>query len=309
MKTKINKYLVAIAGPTAVGKTQVAIDLAKQFQTAILSADSRQFYREMEVGTAKPTQQQQRLVKHHFIDHLSILDPYDAGQFERDALAQLTDLFEHQDVVFLVGGSGLYLRAVLNGFDAFPEIPASVREEWTGKFQEHGIEFLAASLAKLDPEYFRRVDRANPARLIRALGVITYTGRKFSAFLQQESQPRPFIGIRICLELPREELYTRINQRVDQMIDAGLVDEVKSLVQYKDLAPLQTVGYRELFQHFAGELSLEQAIEKIKQHTRNYAKRQITWFRNQGSWEYFSPTELTSILGYIRQQIQNLESP
>jgi tRNA dimethylallyltransferase len=294
-----NKYLVVIAGPTAVGKTALSIELAKHYGTVILSADSRQFYKEMTIGTAKPSKEQLAAVKHYFIDTKNITELYGAGHFEKDALATLNDLFREQDIVFLVGGSGLYIDAVLNGVDDFIEVPLEIREELNKKYEANGLEWLQNEVKELDETYFNSVDTHNPQRLIRALEVCLHTGKPYSSFLNQPKAERNFTAIKILINTDREKLYSQINTRVDDMIANGLLEEVKELADQKHLNALKTVGYKELYAYLDASYNLNTAIDKIKQHTRNYAKRQLTWFKNQDNFEAFEPTDFEKIKGYV----------
>jgi tRNA dimethylallyltransferase len=273
------KTLIVIAGPTAVGKTAAAIQLANYYNTVIVSADSRQFYREMSIGTAKPTDEELAAAKHYFVNSLSITENYTAGDYEKQSLELLTDLFKVHNVVVLVGGSGLFIKAVCEGFDEFPDSKPGVRDKLNKEFAEHGICFLQEKLKAVDPQYFQQVDLNNPQRVIRALEVFESTGIPFSSYRKSTSNDRPFRCIKIGLNLPREVLYQRINHRVDLMINDGLVDEVKALLPYRHLNALSTVGYSELFDYFDGKTDLGMAISLIKQNTRRYAKRQLTWFK------------------------------
>jgi tRNA dimethylallyltransferase len=300
------KFLIVIGGPTGSGKTDLAIRLARHFDTEILSADSRQFYREMSIGTAKPDAEQLAQVKHHFINSLSIHQAYSAGDFERDALHALRGLFEKKEIAILTGGSGLFLKALCEGLDDFPEVPLAIREALEERLEKEGIEALQVMLAESDPEYFQEVDRNNPRRLIRALSVIHATGRTYTSFRVKRSTPRPFVPIYLELTWRREVLYQRINQRVDQMLEKGLLREAHTLIPWKNLPALKTVGYQELFPYFEGNCSLEDAIEQIRQHSRNYAKRQLTWSRRDGYWKHFSPDEWDLILQYIYFSTQQL---
>ncbi|MDX1478361.1 MAG: tRNA (adenosine(37)-N6)-dimethylallyltransferase MiaA [Saprospiraceae bacterium] len=302
MPSKSNKYVVAVAGPTAVGKTGIAIALAEHFDTVVLSADSRQMYRQMSIGTAKPTAEELARATHYFVDSLDITDRYSAGIWAREALALLDDLFQQHDLVIVTGGSGLYLRALLDGFDEMPDVPESYRTYWEETLETSGLAVLQTALQHRDPAYYAEVDHHNPHRLIRALTVIDYTGQPFSSFRREQQASRPFGAIRIFCNRPRDELYDRINRRVDAMIARGLVREAESLVRYQELQALQTVGYTEIFAYLAGKWDLETAIEKIKQHTRNYAKRQVTWFSNQGVWREFNPPEWQEIAEYITRK-------
>lgn len=294
-----NKYLVVIAGPTAVGKTALAIELAKHYQTVVLSADSRQFYKELSIGTAKPTEEQLSEVPHFFINTKNIEELYGAGHFEKDVLKLLDEKFKDHSLVFMVGGSGLYIDAVLNGVDDFAEVPVEVREGLNKKFAENGIGWLQEELKKRDPDYYQSVDKNNPQRLIRALEVIEHTGLPYSGFLNKKENDRPFTAIKILVNLDRPELYQRINDRVDDMMKQGLLNEVKQFSDRKHLNALKTVGYKELYSFLEGDITLEAAVDKIKQHTRNYAKRQITWFKNKDEFEEFSPKDFAKISAYI----------
>lgn len=293
------KYLVVIAGPTAVGKTDVAIELAKACQTEIISADSRQFYQEMCIGTAKPDQKQLREVKHHFVGQLSIHDYYNVSMYENEVLELLKVLFEKHNLVFLVGGSGLYIDAVCNGIDNFPDPKPELRSFLKGIHQDEGIEKLQEMLLHLDPEYYATVDNKNPNRLLRALEVCNTTGKKFSELRLKSTKNRDFEIIKIGLNLPRPELFSRIGLRVDQMIEKGLVDEVKSLLQYRHLNALNTVGYKEIFDFLDLKISLAQATENIKTNTRRYAKRQLTWFNRTEAYKWFAPSQINEITNYL----------
>jgi tRNA dimethylallyltransferase len=273
-----NKTLVVIAGPTASGKTAAAIELAKKYNTVILSADSRQFYREMSIGTAKPTEKELGAVKHYFVNSLSITETFTAGDFEKQALALLDELFKVHDVVLLVGGSGLFIRAVCEGFDEVPTADTVIRDKLNLEFSEKGIANLQEKLKIADPEYYRTVDIDNPQRVIRALEVFESTGKPISFYHKSGANKRPFRIIKFGLYLPREKLYQRINQRVDDMVKQGLVEEVRSLLPYRHLNALNTVGYSELFDYFDGKTDLDKAIGSIKQNTRRFGKRQMTWF-------------------------------
>lgn len=293
------KYLVVIAGPTGVGKTALAIELAKHYHSAILSADSRQFYRDLNIGTAKPTEQQLEEITHYFINTKNSDELYGAGHFEKDALKTLETLFQDHRVVFMVGGSGLYIDAVLNGVDDFTEIPGEVRENLNLQFREKGLNWLQDEVKSRDKSYFESVDANNPQRLIRALEVMEYTGLPYSGFLRKKQTVRSFNAIKILINLERTELYSRINARVDQMMQLGLLEEVKQLVTKRHLNALKTVGYKELYEYLDGDTNLETAVSNIKQHTRNYAKRQITWFKNRDEFREFAPSDPEKIIAYI----------
>lgn len=296
----MRKKLLVIGGATATGKTALAIRLAQQFDTAILSADSRQFYREMNIGTAKPDAEELAAAPHHFIDFLSVTQDYSVGDFERDALHCLEGIFQEKDLAILVGGSGLYLKAVCEGMDKFPPVSPETRQIVETGEREGGLAWLQEQLQLLDPVQYERVDRQNPARMRRALEVCLETGRPYSSFLQQQSsQPRPFDPIYLLLDMPRELLYQRIEARVDRMIAAGLEAEARALRPYRDRPPLRTVGYEEFFEYFDGKMDFETTVDKIKQHSRNYAKRQVTWFSKYGKWQIFSPAEEEKILDFV----------
>jgi len=272
--------LIAISGPTAVGKTSFAVALAKRLSCPILSSDARQFYKEMCIGTAVPTPEEQQGIPHYFIQHISINIPYTAGDFEKAAIVLLNDLFKKYNEVILVGGSNLYTDAVLNGLGDFPDVSNQIKQHWQHIFDSKGIAFLQAELKRLDPRYYAIVDLQNHVRLLRALCVCSVSGKPYSSFLEQPKKERAFEAVTIELTMPRDQLYHRINQRVDDMVANGLVEEVRSLLPSKDLNALQTVGYRELFPYFEGEQKVEECIENIKMNTRRFAKRQLTWLRN-----------------------------
>ena len=273
------KNLIIIAGPTAIGKTNLAIKIALHFQTEVISADSRQFYKEMEIGTAKPSKAELAQVKHHFIDSHSINQPFSVGDYEEQAIGLIDKLFEKYDDLVLVGGSGLFIKAITDGFDNFPKASPEIREELNKVYHTEGISLLQKQLSVLDPAYFNEVDINNPQRVIRALEVCISTGQPFSSFRKSTLKHRNFNSIKIGLNIDREKLYKQINFRVDQMAEQGLVEEVRQLLPSRHLNALNTVGYSELFEYFDGVLSLDEAIESIKQNTRRFAKRQLTWFR------------------------------
>jgi tRNA dimethylallyltransferase len=301
------KYLIVIGGATASGKTALAIQLAQHFGTEILSADSRQFYREMSIGTAKPTAAELALVKHHFINNLSIEDDYSVGEFEEQALVVLDNIFQEKNVAIMVGGTGLYIRAVCEGLDDFPEVPLSIRAHFEDIFEKEGILTLQEMLQAVDNEYFTQVDIHNAPRLIRALSVWKVSGKPFSSFRKGGKTERNFEPIYLNLDVPRDVLYTRINKRVDSMITEGLISEAQNLIAFKAKNALMTVGYSELFEHFEGRMTLAEAIDKIKQHTRNYAKRQMTWFRKDSHWERFSPNNFDDIIVFLHKIILSKE--
>jgi len=277
--TMNEKNLIYVAGPTAVGKTKLSIALAKAFKTEIISCDSRQFYKEMAIGTAVPTAAEQDGVTNHFLQHKSVKDLYTVGDYEKEALALVNTLFKKHDTLILVGGSGMYADALLFGLDDFPPIPAEVREQLNLFRKTHGIESLQALLREKDPDYYRKVDRNNPQRLIRALEVCIASDKPYSSFLDREKKPRHFISKMLILHCPRKILYENINQRVDEMMAAALEEEVKKNMDLREYSPMKTIGYKELMDYFDGNISRERAVELIKRNTRRYAKRQITWFK------------------------------
>ncbi|MBI4931442.1 MAG: tRNA dimethylallyltransferase [Bacteroidetes bacterium] len=360
------KKLIVILGPTAVGKTALAIEVAKALGTEIISADSRQFFREMNIGTAKPSAEELKQVKHHFINSLSVTDDYNVGMFERDALQVLEKILApphpsplgrekviqvlpqwgrsacpnrsiggggkgfrrgqriQEGVAVMVGGSGLYINAVLNGFDPVPQADKELRANLTALYKEYGIEELQQQLKRLDPEHYRKVDIKNPHRLIRAIEVCLITGKPYSEFRKKDSSPNGggraddsispdrsvregalFTPIKIGLELGREELYARINARVDKMMSDGLVEEVKKLKAHRHRNSLHTVGYKEVFDFFEGKQDLSRTVELIKQNTRNYAKRQMTWFRKDKEIKWFSPHDSKAVIEFVKKELES----
>jgi len=301
------KKLITIIGPTAIGKTALSIQLANHFNCEIISCDSRQFFREMEIGTAVPSKEELASAKHHFIQNKSIFENYSVGDFEREAIAKLDELFETNDYAILVGGSGLYVDAILKGLDTFPEIDSSVRSEIISNYEQFGIEYLQRKLQELDKHYFDKISEENPQtlknpqRLMRFIEVCIGSGKPYSSFLNQNSAIRNFTPIIIGLEAERQEMYDRINLRVDLMMQDGLLEEAKNLYPNKTLNALQTVGYRELFSYFDGDFTLDFAVEEIKKNTRRFAKRQLTWFKRTGSAKWFVyKTDLSKIIGHIK---------
>jgi len=281
-----NKKLIVIAGPTAVGKTSYAIDLAIKHNTEILSTDSRQFYREMKIGTAAPTKEELAAAKHHFIGNLSIHDYYNVSLFEQEALVLINELFKTKDTVIAVGGSGLYIDALCYGIDDLPDANKDTRNDIIEKYNKLGISYLQEEVKRLDPEFFNIVDTKNHKRLQRALEVIYATGKTYTSQRTQQRKERPFTIEKYVLNMPREILYERINRRVDIMVNDGLEAEAKSLYKYKELNALNTVGYKEFFEFFDGKISREQAIIDIKTHSRRYAKRQVTWLKRYDDFEW-----------------------
>ncbi|MFD2937278.1 tRNA (adenosine(37)-N6)-dimethylallyltransferase MiaA [Spirosoma flavum] len=290
------KTLLVIAGPTAVGKTALCVRLAKTLKTDVVSADSRQLYRELSIGTAKPTPDEMDGVQHYFIDSHSILNPVNAGQYERECLTILNTLFQEKDVVILSGGTGLYINAVCFGLDYMPLVDPSLREQLFARFQQEGLDVLQNELRELDPVYAQTADLQNPIRVTRALEVCLATGQPYSSFRRRQIVERPFQSVLIALERPREELYARIDERMDNMLAAGLINEVSSLLPYRDLAALQTVGYQEIFPYLDGIYDYDEMVRLLKRNSRRYAKRQLTWFRNQGKYRWFGPEQGKEIL-------------
>ncbi|MAM29126.1 MAG: tRNA (adenosine(37)-N6)-dimethylallyltransferase MiaA [Flavobacteriaceae bacterium] len=303
---KNKPLLVCIVGPTAIGKTAMGIAIANCFSTEIISADSRQFFAEMAIGTAVPSPEELAAAPHHFIQNRSIFDPYSVGDFERDALKKLDELFQLHPVVVMVGGSGLYVDAVVNGLDAFPKVDPAIRAKLNTELEKEGLKKLQEELQLADPTYYAKADVQNPHRVIRALEIVRQTGNPFSSYLNKGGETRNFNTLYIGLSAERKLVYDRINQRVDQMIARGLVEEAKSLYKHKDLNALQTVGYKELFQHFDGAVSLETAISEIKKNTRRFAKRQGTWFRKNEQIHWFEyDTAPSEICDFIKRKNAN----
>ena len=299
----MDKFLITIVGPTAIGKTSLSITLAQHFNCDIISCDSRQFFKEMTIGTAVPSFLELAAAKHHFIQNKSIFENYTVGDFEKEAIAKLDELFLTNDYVVMVGGSGLYVDSVLKGFDDFPEIKNSVREEVKMNYGKLGIDYLQTELKQRDPNYFSVVAKENPQRMMRALEVCIGSGKSYSSFLNQKKNIRNFTPILIGLEAERSVIYNRINQRVKIMMNEGLLAEAKDLLLHKDLNALQTVGYRELFSYFEDEISLEFAIEEIKKNTRRFAKRQLTWFKRNEETKWFDYLiDSKEIVNYIMKK-------
>lgn len=306
MKTN---YLINIVGPTAIGKTSLAIQLANKFNTEIISADSRQFYKEMSIGTAVPSAEELQAAKHHFIQHISIEDNYNVGDFESDAIQKLDELFKNNKIVIMVGGSGLYTKSVLEGLDYFPEVSLEIRQELNLKLEKEGLDSLQQQLHKLDPDYYKIVDLENPHRVIRALEVCISSGKPYSSYLNQPKKKRNFTAISIGLSADREIIYDRINRRVDLMITEGLMDEAKALFPKRELNALNTVGYKELFSYLEGKDSLETAVSEIKKNTRRFAKRQLTWFRKDQEINWFDyKTPVEEIQQFLDSKIKNYEN-
>lgn len=293
-------YLLVIVGPTAVGKTAFCLDIAKAFDTEIVSADSRQFFQELEIGTAKPTPAELAQVKHHFINSHSINDLVSAGLYEKQALECLDKLFQKHRHVVLTGGSGLYIQAVVEGMSDIPALDSKIRQGLNDRLTDEGLEQLLSELEECDPEYYQKVDRANPQRVLRALEVFKGTGRKYSEYRDSKSAQRPFKTIKIGLERDREELYQRIDQRMDLMIDEGLFEEAEEMMQYRSHNALQTVGYKEIFDYLDGAYDKNEAIRLLKRNSRRYAKRQMTWFRRDDKVKWYSPDEPSKVIDYVK---------
>lgn len=299
-----NKYLISIVGPTAIGKTSLSIKLANYFKTEIISADSRQFFKEMQIGTAAPTTRELAEAKHHFIHHKSIEQEYSVGAFEKDALNKLRELFTKHDVVIMVGGSGLYIDAVTKGLDSFPDVDKKIREALNKELAEKGILALQKKLKTFDIQTYNNIDLENPQRVIRALEICIGTGKPYASYLGKEKEKRNFKTITIGVTAEREIIYQRINQRVDLMLEAGLLDEVKKLEEKKHLNALNTVGYKELFLFLDGQWSLDFAVSEIKKNSRRFAKRQLTWFkRNPNTYWYNYATKLNTIISTITSEM------
>lgn len=310
----MSNYLITIIGPTAIGKTSLSIALAQHFGCEIISCDSRQFFKEMKIGTAVPNNDELAAATHHFIQNKSIFENYSVGDFEQEAIAKLDELFLKNNIQIMVGGSGLYVDAVLKGFDDFPDIDASVREQINADFDAFGIDYLQKKLQELDVDYFNKLTienpqtLQNPQRMKRFVEVCIGTGKPYSSFLNQKKNTRQFTPIIIGLEAEREVMYDRINQRVDIMMNEGLLEEAKNLYPNKHLNALQTVGYRELFDYFDGSMSLDFAIEEIKKNTRRFAKRQLTWFKRTENVVWFDYlTDRQRIIDNLEFKIQNLK--
>jgi tRNA dimethylallyltransferase len=302
------KNLLSVVGPTGIGKTRLAIDLAKHFDTEIVSCDSRQFFREMKIGTASPSEEELAEAPHHFIGNLSVEDYYSIGQYEEDALKKLNELFKNHETVILVGGSMMYEKAVIEGLNDLPEADEENQKKLHKILENEGIEKLQEMLKDLDPEYFAVVDFHNHRRLLRAIDVIWQTNKRYSELIAVSQDSRDFNVIRIGIEAPREELYDRINRRVDIMMEKGLLDEVKSLEKFKHLTALNTVGYSELFKYFEGEWDLDFAVSEIKKNSRRYAKRQLTWYRKADDIHYlqleYSQEDFDGLIGWINEETQ-----
>jgi tRNA dimethylallyltransferase len=295
----MNKTLIVLLGPSAVGKTDISIDIAQHLNCDIISADSRQFFREMKIGTARPSDDQLARVKHHFIAFLSVRDYYSSNRYEKDVLDLLSELFQNNNIALMSGGSAMYIDSVCQGIDDIPDADPAVREQLNRKYEEEGIRGLRIMLKILDPEYYKNVDLKNYKRIIRALEICETTGLPYSSFLKKQRRERDFNILKIGLERPREELYERIDRRVDEMIVQGLENEVASLYEYKELNALNSVGYKEFFDYFGGRITKEKAIELIKRNTRRFAKRQITWWAKDKDISWFQADDIRGIIEFL----------
>ena len=295
----MKKTLIVITGPTAVGKTTLCMDIAKHFGIPIINADSRQIYRELKIGTARPTDEQTQAVRHYFVGTLGLEDYYSASLFEQQVLQLLDQLFQTSDYALLTGGSMMYIDAVCDGIDDIPTIDEETRRLMKQRLADEGLEALCEELRRLDPEYYEIVDRQNPRRVVHALEICTMTGKTYTSFRRRERRQRPFRIVKIALNRPREELYERINRRVDQMMSDGLLDEARALYPKKELNALNTVGYKELFDYLDGRWPLEEAVERIKGNTRRYARKQLTWYKKDKQIRWFHPDDKQSIIDYI----------
>ena len=301
----MTKTLVVLAGPTAVGKTGTGIELAKRYGSEIISADSRQIYRETTIGTAVPSPEELAEVQHHFIQCVSLADYYNASMYEQDVLSRLEERYKKHDVIFMVGGSGLYINAVCFGIDDLPTVDRQVRDTLAQRFREEGIERLRSDLKKVDPVSYERTDLNNHFRILKALEVSVQTGRPYSSFLTRSKKEREFRIIRLALDMDRNALYSRINNRVEQMIEAGLVDEVKGLEKYRGKNAMKTLGYREIFSYLDNEVTLDEAVDLLQRNSRKYARKQLTWFRKDNLYPWFHPEETEQMAAYIDARIKD----
>jgi tRNA dimethylallyltransferase len=300
--TDKTKKLIVIAGPTAVGKTAVAIRVAHHFRTEIVSADSRQIFKELTIGTAKPDEVELATVPHHFINSHTIAQAYDAATYGEEALLVVKNIFQHHDEVVLCGGSGLYVKAICDGFDDIPPVDEAIRAELIRQFEAHGIQWLQGEMEKLDPEHYATIDKLNPHRLIRALEIKIGTGNSIATYRTNQRRQHDFSIVKIGLELPREVLYERIDTRMEKMIEAGLFEEARRMLPYRAHQALQTVGYQEIFGYFDGSYSKEEAVRLLKRNSRHYAKRQMTWFKRDEAFKWFQPDQVTEIIEYVENQ-------
>ncbi|MEA5405785.1 tRNA (adenosine(37)-N6)-dimethylallyltransferase MiaA [Arcicella sp. DC2W] len=302
----LNKTLIIIVGPTAVGKTDLCVKLAKLLDTEVVSADSRQFYRELAIGTAKPTKEEMDGVPHHFVNSHSILDYYSVGDFERDCLKVLEEIFSRKDTAILTGGSGMFVKMITDGIDEMPEADLELRQQLAERFEKEGLSQLKEELRVLDPVYFEQVDDQNTQRVLRALEVCLSTGKPFSSFRKNQKAERPFKMLKIALERPREELYARIDTRMDLMLATGLEDEAKAVMEYREHYALKTVGYREIYEHLDGNYDREEMVRLLKRNSRRYAKRQMTWFKNQDEFHWFDAKNVAEITSFITDELKQM---
>lgn len=300
----MKKTLIVITGPTAVGKTTLCLEVAKHFGIPVINADSRQIFRELKIGTARPTEAQMKEVRHYFVGMLGLEDYYSASLFEQQALELLGQLFPVNDYALMAGGSMMYIDAVCNGIDDIPTVDDQTRDTLKRRLAEEGLERLCDELRQLDPEYYEIVDRQNPRRVVHALEICIMTGKTYTSFRRREQRERPFNIVKIGLNRPREELYERINQRVDQMMTDGLLEEARRLLPQRNLNALNTVGYKELFDYFDGRWTLEEAVERIKGNTRRYARKQLTWYKKDEQVRWFHPDETDKITDFISQNYE-----
>lgn len=305
----MKKTLIAVVGPTAIGKTSWAIELARYFGTEIISTDSRQFYSEMKIGTAVPSKAELAEIRHHFIQHRSIQEPWSVGDFEKAALRLLQDLYKNRELLIAVGGSGLYMQALAEGLDEFPEVDPAIRTALNEEYKSKGLAELQLQLEQEDPEYYGRVDLQNPHRLIRALEVSRTSGRPYSSYLKKSKISRPFRTLYLGIEAPREEVYDRIEKRVDKMMESGLLEEARGLFAHKELKAMQTVGYQELFRYFEGEWELDRAVAEIKKNTRRFAKRQLTWLRKNDAILWIGRKDpIKEVVNKIENQLKSAQN-
>ncbi|MBN2636276.1 MAG: tRNA (adenosine(37)-N6)-dimethylallyltransferase MiaA [Prolixibacteraceae bacterium] len=303
--SEIKKILLIVTGPTGIGKTKIGIELANHFKTEIVSADSRQIFRELSIGTAVPSKKELNSARHHFIHTHSVTENYNASKYETEAINLLEKLFQNNDIVLMVGGSMLYIDAVCNGIDIMPDVDPEIRNELKNRYEQEGLESLRLQLKKLDPDYYNQVDLKNQNRIIHALEICIMTGKPYSSFRSNRKKSRPFSVIKIGLDCNRAQLHARINTRVDKMIEAGLEKEAKKVYHLKQLTSLNTVGYREFFDYFDGLISKEKAIELIKRNSRRYARKQLTWYRNDSEMNWFQPDDIEKIINFIENKISN----
>jgi len=300
----MKNILIVLLGPTGVGKTDISIELASFFNCEIISADSRQFYREMKIGTAVPSDNQLNTIKHHFVQFLSVHEYYSSSLFEKDVLNLLPQLFQKNNIALMAGGSGMYINSVCDGTDDIPDVDPVIREKYITKHRDEGIESIRAALKLLDPEHYSKVDLKNYKRIIRALEICETTGMPYSSFMKKQRRKRDFEIIKIGIERERDDLYSRINSRVDDMVISGLEDEARQLYEFKNLNALNSVGYREYFDFFEGKISKEKAVELIKRNSRRYAKRQMTWWSKDMNIKWFKPGDIKNVLLYLNETIK-----